>query len=654
MATRKAKMGFAIKRFKGFWNEFKKSKRGLTGVIIVSFFVSIAVFAPLVTPYDPIEPKKDKDKYPSQTTPPKIAGKLCNPAWYKYIPWIEKGSTQLEETFWVKVSRVGGLIFPKFGRLNVTAIDELDVVEGHISRESFDKHREDAMYHYISLAKAAIAPPQIDVVFPNETEPTKLPNPKDFWEPRSAAAVGGSEYGSPEYIAMRSFIMPIYEVFGQEINYVILKVTYEYSKDVTENLELVPDFEFSSEQTFNEEWQWTASTDSASAKYNSDEGYRHDGCVEVTYNPKPGETQAKVILRRRFEYPYWESPQSFWGHLSFRVEGPKYERVNLTVTVQRDGGELVPVLTLSEGKSDLFRHKAIWSTDPVVKETSNSLSPEKFLFSSVGNYTFAIEVSFNGTDNASVYLDNFNMLLYGNSFGILGTDNALGYPADIFSSLVYGTRVSLTVGVLSAVFSTIIGLFLGLVAGYVGGITDEGIMRFADLFLVLPTLPLFIILVVALKTVYGTVSMWNIILVLTLFGWMGFARSVRSMVLSLRERPFIEAAKAAGAGKFYIISRHILPNVFALVYITLATAVPGAIVTEASLSWLGLGDPSIASWGKLLYDFQGSGIAVTRGLTEYWFWMFPACISIALLATAFILMGYALDEILNPRLRMRR
>jgi len=149
-------------------------------------------------------------------------------------------------------------------------------------------------------------------------------------------------------------------------------------------------------------------------------------------------------------------------------------------------------------------------------------------------------------------------------------------------------------------------------------------------------------------------GLWNIIILLTLFGWMSFARSVRSMVVSLRERAFVEAAKAAGAGTMHIINRHILPNVFALVYITLATSVPGAIITEASLSWLGLGNPLIPSWGKILYDFQSSGIATTKGLGEYWFWVFPPCIAIAALATAFILIGYALDEILNPRLRERR
>ncbi|MCK4313895.1 ABC transporter permease, partial [Candidatus Bathyarchaeota archaeon] len=153
---------------------------------------------------------------------------------------------------------------------------------------------------------------------------------------------------------------------------------------------------------------------------------------------------------------------------------------------------------------------------------------------------------------------------------------------------------------------------------------------------------------------YGLVSMWNIIILITFFGWMGFSRSVRSMVLSIRERPFIEAAKAAGGGKFYIITKHMIPNVFPLVYVTLATSVPGAIITEASLSWLGLGDKTIPSWGKVLYDFNVSGIAVTKGLTEYWFWIFPPCVSIAILATAFILLGFALDEILNPRLRERR
>ena len=237
---------------------------------------------------------------------------------------------------------------------------------------------------------------------------------------------------------------------------------------------------------------------------------------------------------------------------------------------------------------------------------------------------------------------------------MLGTDNAPDYPRDLFSALVYGSRVSLIVGILSAIFSTLIGLVAGLVSGYVGGFVDEIIMRVADLLLVLPGLPLFIVLASVMKSTYGLVSIWNIIIILSLLGWMGFARTVRSMVLSIRERAFIEAARAAGASTSYIIFRHVVPNVFALVYITLATAVPGAIITEASLSWLGLGDPMVPSWGKTLYDFNTSGIAVSKGLSDYWFWVFPPCIAIMLLSISFILIGFALDEILNPRLRLRR
>jgi peptide/nickel transport system permease protein len=140
----------------------------------------------------------------------------------------------------------------------------------------------------------------------------------------------------------------------------------------------------------------------------------------------------------------------------------------------------------------------------------------------------------------------------------------------------------------------------------------------------------------------------NLILVLGLLGWMGFARTVRSQVLTIRERPFVEAAKSIGASKAHIIIRHILPNVMSLVYVSLATAVPGNIVAEAALSWLGFFDPNVMSWGRMLHDVQSEG-AVTN-----WWWVLPPGISIALVALAFILIGYALDEVLNPRLRMRR
>jgi peptide/nickel transport system permease protein len=133
---------------------------------------------------------------------------------------------------------------------------------------------------------------------------------------------------------------------------------------------------------------------------------------------------------------------------------------------------------------------------------------------------------------------------------------------------------------------------------------------------------------------------------------MGFARTVRSAVLTLKERSFIEAVKSAGGGRLYIIGRHIIPNVFPLIYVTLALSVPGAIVSEAALSWLGLGPTDVMSWGRILYEFQRSG-EIATGALQYWYWAIPPGVAIALLSLSFVLIGYALDEILNPRLRER-
>jgi peptide/nickel transport system permease protein len=440
------------------------------------------------------------------------------------------------------------------------------------------------------------------------------------------------------------------------------EVTYETGVDLVENTEIVKDHTFTSSQSFDEWEVQTNLPNQVIVKYNNVSGFsfipeetKDRGCMEISYTLQ-GELpeNVEVNVSKPFEYPYFQPPESFYIHESVEVEGAAPVDVK-TFIVNEDENESFLIFSRTISPQAKYEHDEIDSANPEVEKNVELSPSQDRVFPSPGNYSFLIQLTFpSDQGDAKVYLDNVNFITYGNVFGILGTDNGIPYPRDLFSLLVYGARVSLLVGTLTALFSTVIGLFLGLVSGYVGGIVDEGIMRFADLLLVLPTLPLFIVLIVSLRAVSGYVSMWNIVIILTFLGWMGFARSVRSMVLSIRERAFIEAAKAAGAGRIHIINRHIIPNVFALVYITLATACPGAIVVEASLSWLGLGDPTLPSWGKVLYDFNASSVAVTKGLTEYWFWVFPACIAIAVLAAAFILVGYALDEILNPRLRERR
>jgi ABC-type dipeptide/oligopeptide/nickel transport system permease subunit len=607
MATREAKFRFAIKRFQGFVNTFRKSKRGMAGAIVVIFFTIIAIIAPLLTSNDPIDPMMHKGEFPGlyQRGPP-IAYQLCYPSWYKYLPWIYKGTISHEEEFHNNIETYKGQTFQMFGPIGQQPTDDV-----------------------IYLSYVCVQPPQVEATFPNGTSRT-LSSPQEWiWETTD-----------PQIIKIPILLPPETRI----------KVKYNSATDITENLEVIQDFHFKSEETFEKEWRWSASTNAISVQYNTLKGTGNDGCIEVKHASEttadPSQ-KATLKLMKPFEYPYWEPPRIFWGYMSVFVSGIPGVSVNITVGFQREGGDFSIIRRYTKSVSSGY-------TEEVISFTIDEARQIQTAFLTPGNFSYIIEMTFNNSEETTVYLDNVYMVLYGNAYGLLGTDNDLAYPRDIFSTLVYGTRVSLIVGVFSALFGTLIGLFLGLISGYVGGLIDEFIMRVADLFLVIPTLPLFIVLVVALKVVYGFVSLWNIIIVLTLFGWMGFARTVRSMVLSLRERAFVEAAKASGATSMYIINHHILPNVFALVYITLATSVPGAIVTEASLSWLGLGDPTVASWGKLLYDFESSGVAITRGLTEYWFWIFPASFAIALLAAAFILMGFALDEILNPRLRQRR
>jgi peptide/nickel transport system permease protein len=242
--------------------------------------------------------------------------------------------------------------------------------------------------------------------------------------------------------------------------------------------------------------------------------------------------------------------------------------------------------------------------------------------------------------SSDVCVDTVNMHLMGTGWSLMGTDHQ---GRDLWSQLMYGARISLYVGVFSAILAVGIGLIVGLMAGYLGRIVDEILMRICDVLLVLPGLPLLIVLVAVLGT-----NINNLIILLGALGWMGFARLVRSQVISIRERPFVEAAKAVGASKTHIMLKHILPNVMSLVYVSLATTVPGNIVAEASLGFLGFTDPNRMSWGLMLNNLS------QNSAFQNWWWVIPPGLCIAFVAIAFIMFGYALDELLNPRLRLRK
>jgi len=228
---------------------------------------------------------------------------------------------------------------------------------------------------------------------------------------------------------------------------------------------------------------------------------------------------------------------------------------------------------------------------------------------------------------------------------LLGTDN-LG--RDVLSEIFYGSRNSLIVGFSAAVLTIVLGAGVGLFAGAYGKGVDEFLMRTTDLFLVIPWLPLAIILASFLPPLHQP-SITKIIIVIGITSWPATARIVRSQVLSIKERAFIERAYAVGASRAHIIRAHLLPNVFPLVFANAILSVSYAILSEAFLAFFGISDPTKITWGLMLYNAFHFGGFANRA---YWF-VLPPGICIILVVLAFTFVSYALDDILNPKLRKR-
>jgi peptide/nickel transport system permease protein len=230
-------------------------------------------------------------------------------------------------------------------------------------------------------------------------------------------------------------------------------------------------------------------------------------------------------------------------------------------------------------------------------------------------------------------------ILGGKVYGLMGTDEL---RRDLAIGILWGAPVALFIGITVSVAAILIGLIYGVFAGYKGKRTDEGLMRINDVFYSLPTLPLLVILSVTVGR-----SIFLITGFLVIFGWVGMAKISRSLALQLKNMQYVEAAKLMGQSDTKIIFKHIIPQLLPLTFASIAIAVPGAILGEASLSFLGLGDPSIPTWGQILHDANTAG-AASRGL---WWWIAPPGFMIATTGLAFVLIGNALDAIVNPRSR---
>jgi peptide/nickel transport system permease protein len=218
-----------------------------------------------------------------------------------------------------------------------------------------------------------------------------------------------------------------------------------------------------------------------------------------------------------------------------------------------------------------------------------------------------------------------------------------GNGQDVFSQMIFGARISLLVGIAAGAMATLVAVTIGLIAGYRPGVIDELLSFMTNLVLVIPGLPLMFILAAYLQSR----SVWTIVLVVAFTSWATGARVIRSQASTLRTREFVTSAVFSGEGLFRVVFREILPNMTSLVAGSFFSAATAAVMAEASLEFLGLGDPNTVSWGTILYYAQQQNSL----LTGQWVLVFAPGLAIALLAVSFTLINFGVDALSNPRLR---
>jgi peptide/nickel transport system permease protein len=327
------------------------------------------------------------------------------------------------------------------------------------------------------------------------------------------------------------------------------------------------------------------------------------------------------------------------------------------VELLRPDGNLFAISSSSlpspQGQHYVFRD-TIFSTENEIRDNLrnyvdrfsydvDTTRPQVMLFSATdksnvlkGSYTLKVTFSFFDQDDKVL---NSEFILGGKVYGLLGTDEL---RHDLSIGILWGTPVALFIGLSVAIVSTFIGLFYGLIAAYKGKRIEPIMMTIVQIVINIPVLFILIILAITIGR-----SLFLIVGFFILFGWIGMALISRSMGLQIKSYAYVEAAKLMGESDTRIIFRHIIPQLLPFAFATIALSVPTAILGESGLSFIGLGDPTIPTWGVILHDAQSAN-AAARGM---WWWILPPGIMIGITSVSFVLISRALESIVNPKMK---
>jgi len=363
-----------------------------------------------------------------------------------------------------------------------------------------------------------------------------------------------------------------------------------------------------------------------------------NGTASKTVENVSADTNAQIITFT-FDYPYDTYPQEMALHFNAKYVS---KQPHVTVLWQTPDGREIKVGDFSVKQSETYR----FSQDTKLQKKLKGLAPQIGLFVAdpaaqpplivKGTYKLVINAI---TFEKDADIDS-EFVLYGELYGLAGTDHL---RRDLLIALLWGTPIALAFGLLAAIGTTMSTMIISAMGVWFGGWIDDLIQRITEVNMVLPFLPIMIMV----GTFYSR-SIWVILgatILLSIFT--GSIKTYRSMFLQVKESPYVEAAQAYGAGSWRIIFRYLTPRMIPLLIPQVVTGIPGFVFLEASLAFLGLGDPTLPTWGKVINDAQMNG-ALYVGL---YFWVLEPAALLMITGLAFAMLGYSLDRIFNPRLR---